>query len=73
LISIPENLAARFRALVPPRQRSKMLVRLIEKEIAEKENELYACAKAVEKDEALTKEMEDWEITLQDGLENETR
>jgi hypothetical protein len=33
---------------------------------------LYECAAAVEKDHLLNDEMKDWDITLQDGLENES-
>ena len=34
-----------------------------------KEQELYECALAVEKDANLNKEMEAWDITVNDGLE----
>ncbi len=71
LISIPEQLAIRMKTTFPARQRSKTIARLIEKEVEKREKHLYDCAAAVEKDHALRHEMEDWEITLQDGLDDE--
>ena len=73
LISIPDTLVDRFRSLIPARQRSKVLVRLIELEIEKREKELYECALALEKDEDLSKEMSEWDTTLMDGLHNEAR
>lgn len=68
LISIPDTLVDRFRSLIPARQRSKVIVRLIELEIEKRERDLYECALALEKDEDLNKEMSEWNITLTDGL-----
>ena len=70
LISIPDQLAVRMRATIPARQRSKIITFLIEKEIEKREKTLYECAVAVEQDTDLSNEMKDWEITLQDGLED---
>jgi len=70
LISIPDDIASRMRAAIPQRQRSKVIVRLIEAEIDKREKALYECAVAVEKDASLNKEMKDWDITLQDGMNN---
>lgn len=72
LISIPDSIANRMRAAIPQRQRSKIIVQLLEKEIERREKALYECALAVEKDSALNHEMEDWDVTLQDGLTNES-
>ncbi|MBB71577.1 MAG: hypothetical protein CMF50_04210 [Legionellales bacterium] len=72
LISMPDPLAARMRATLPPRQRSLIISRLIEKEIERREKALYECALAVENDNALQEEMKDWDITLQDGLDDES-
>ena len=72
LISIPDEQAARMRATIPARQRSKVIVKLIENEVARREKLLYDCAVAVEKDEKLSAEMEDWKDTLQDGLMDES-
>lgn len=73
LISLPDTLAARMRVMIPSRQRSKIIVCLIEKEITKREHLLYECAVAVEKDNNLRQEMEDWDVTLQDGLDDESR
>ncbi len=72
LISIPDAIASRMRAAIPQRQRSKVIVRLIEAEIDKREKALYECAVAVENDAALNKEMEDWDVTLSDGINNES-
>jgi hypothetical protein len=71
LISIPDSVASRMRASIPLRQRSKVIVCLIEKEIEKREKALYECAVAVEKDSTLGNEMSDWDVTLQDGLADE--
>lgn len=72
LISLPDQLAARMRATIPARQRSKIITHLIEEEITKRERSLYECALAVENDDALSQEMNDWDITLQDGLSEDT-
>lgn len=72
LISMPDQLAARMRWAIPARQRSKTITLLIEKEIEKREKALYECAAAVEKDSALHHEMKDWDVTLQDGLNDES-
>jgi hypothetical protein len=68
LVSIPDNLFSRMKVLIPSRQRSKVISNLIEKEIKRREKILYECACEVEKDEALNKEMEDWNVTAGDGI-----
>jgi hypothetical protein len=72
LISIPDDLAARMRVAIPARQRSKTITHLIEQEIEKREKTLYECAVAVEKDSKLHDEMKDWDVTLQDGLNDES-
>lgn len=72
LISLPDDLADRFRAAVPDRMRSKTITKLIEKEIERHERKLYEAALAVEQDQELAKEMKDWDVTLDDGLNDET-
>jgi metal-responsive CopG/Arc/MetJ family transcriptional regulator len=66
LISMPDQLAVRMRAAIPQRQRSKVIIKLIEAEIESRNNTLYECALAVEQDHKLNQEMKDWDITLQD-------
>ncbi|MBI2785840.1 MAG: hypothetical protein HYX60_05855 [Legionella longbeachae] len=72
LISMPDKIASRMRASIPPKQRSKVIVELIEKEIEKREKALYECAIAVEQDKALSEEMNDWDVTLQDGFADES-
>jgi hypothetical protein len=73
LISVPDQLASRMRATIPQRQRSKVIAHLIEQEIEKRESMLYDCAMAVEGDQALHDEMKEWDVTLNDGLESESR
>ena len=70
LISLPSELSSKFQTLIPRRQRSQVLCRLIEEEIVKREKALYDCALAVEKDDALNKELQDWSSTLNDGINN---
>jgi len=72
LISMPDKIASRMRAFIPQKQRSKVIVQLIEKEIEQREKALYECAVAVEQDSELSQEMEDWDVTLRDGLSDES-
>jgi hypothetical protein len=57
---------------IPPGKRSKVLSELIEKEIERREKALYQCACEVEEDDALNREMEDWNVTIGDGIDSET-
>ncbi|MAZ77760.1 MAG: hypothetical protein CMF39_03690 [Legionellaceae bacterium] len=72
MISLPKELNSRFQAAVPSRQRSAVIRELLEKEIEKREKKLYDCALAVEADEKLNREMKDWDVTLNDGLDDET-
>ncbi len=71
LISMPDELAMRMKAAIPARQRSKVIVRLLEKEITKRERALYQCANDVENDDALNDEMQDWDPTISDGLKKD--
>ena len=71
LISIPENISNRLRVFIPSRQRSRVISNLIEVEISRREKELCDCAAEVEKDNILNSEMEEWNITINDGLQEE--
>lgn len=63
ITSISDQLALRMRAVIPEREKNKIITRLIELEIKRREKALFECATAVEKDTALQKEMQDWDIT----------
>lgn len=71
LVSIPDQLAARMRAAIPARQRSKTIAHLIEEEVEKREQHLYDCAVAVEKNKVLHNEMAEWDATLNDGLDDD--
>ena len=71
LISLPDQLAVRMRSVITDRQRSKTITHLIEKEVEKRERLLYECALVVENDSALNKEMDEWNITLNDGLDDD--
>jgi len=72
IVSLPEDLVTRMRALIPNRQRSQVIARLLEEELKRREQELYECARQVERDEELNRDMEDWEATVGDGIEPES-
>jgi hypothetical protein len=71
LVSLSDELYDRMQAVIPPRQRSKVVAELLEAEVSRRERELYECALAVEQDERLHAEMADWDLTVGDGTETE--
>ena len=72
LVSLSDKLYARMVAVIPPRQRSKVVAGLLEEEVRRRERELYKCALAVEQDEQLHNEMADWDVTVGDGIKTDT-
>ena len=71
LVSLPSDLVKRMRTVIPTRKRSQVLKDLLEKEIDRREEALFQCALAVEKDEELNQEMAEWDVTIGDGVEPE--
>ena len=73
LIRLPEDVAARFKAAVPSRQRNKFVAELVATAVARHEDELAKIAALVTSDEKrnpkIARETGDWEATLGDGLE----
>lgn len=69
LVSIPDSLYSRMMATIPSRQRSKVIAKLLEDEIGKREQELYQAALAAEQDDELNAEMNDWGVTVGDGIE----
>jgi len=73
LIRLPEDVAARFKAAVPARQRNKFVADLVARAVARQEDELTRIAAAVTDEERrnpeLAQEMRDWEATIGDGME----
>ena len=72
LISLPDNLLARMRTVIPNRQRSRIIAEVLESEIEKRKRELYECAREVEMDKSLNTEMSGWDLTVGDGIEPET-
>jgi hypothetical protein len=72
LVSVPDDLVGRMKAVIPPRQRSKILTKLLEDEVKIRETKLYQCARKVESDQSLNAEMEDWNTTVGDGIDAES-
>jgi len=72
LISVPDDLLARMRAVIPNRQRSRIIAEVLENEVERRERELYECAHDVEADKALNTQMSEWDLTVGDGIEPKT-
>jgi len=72
LISVPDDLLARMRAVIPNRQRSRIIAEVLENEVERRERELYECAHDVEADKALNIQMSEWDLTVGDGIEPKT-
>ena len=66
-VSIPDPIARRFQAAVPPRRRSRTITRLIEEELAKHEDELAAACRAANNDASLNREIEEWQ-SFDDGV-----
>jgi len=60
-LSIPDEVAERFRSAIPPRKRSGVVVRLIERELAQRDKTLAAACIAANQDESLQKEIDEWQ------------
>jgi len=72
LVSLSDDLVRRMRSLIPNGKRSQIIAKLLEEELVRREEELYKRAAEVERNEALNKEMEEWEATVGDGIEPES-
>ena len=75
LIRLPEELATRLKAVVPPRKRNKFVSALVAEALSKHETQLAEIAAQVTADEmqdpALKQEMQDWNVTLSDGVPEE--
>ena len=60
-LSIPDPVAKRFQAAVPPRQRSRLVTRLIEAELKNESNALAAACRKANQDEVLNQEIDEWQ------------
>lgn len=73
LIRLPDEIAAKFKAAIPARQRNKFVAELVASAVARHEENLAKIATAVTNDEKrnpdIAQEMRDWEATAGDGLQ----
>ena len=67
-LSIPDKVARRFQAAVPARQRSRLVTRLLEQELTERDNSLAAACRAANRDKALEQEVSEWQA-FEDEIE----
>ena len=66
-LSIPDAIAYRFQVAVPARQRSKLVTRPLEQNLAEREDLLALACRAANKDTKLNKETDEWQA-FEDGV-----
>ena len=60
-VSLPDALARRFQAAVPPRRRSSTVARLLEAELSKREGELAKACEAANADSRLAEEIAEWQ------------
>lgn len=60
-LSIPDPVAKRFQATVPPRQRSRLITRLIESELHKESDLLAESCRRANHDETLNQEIDEWQ------------
>jgi hypothetical protein len=60
-LCIPDAIAHRLQAAVPPRQRSRFVSRLLEGSLASHEDDLAAACRAANEDTELEREIDDWQ------------
>ncbi len=66
-LSIPDAVAHRFQVAVPPRQRSRLIARLLEDVLSEHEDSLATACRAANRDKALEQEIDAWQA-FDDGV-----
>ena len=59
-LSIPDAVAHRFQVAVSPRQRSRLVTRLLEEALSKHEDSLAAACRAANRDKALVREIDEW-------------
>ena len=74
LIRLPDEIAARLKAAIPPRQRNNFVVELLKTALAAHEAQLGKIADEVTREELATPELiaedRDWNAALADGLDD---
>jgi len=66
--SLPEEIISSLHQLVPANEQDQFVASVLRKALEMQEQALYECALAVEQDEALNAEIDDWQVTLTDGI-----
>ena len=66
-LSIPDAVAHRFHVVVPSRQRSRLVTRLLEDVLSEHDDSLATACRAANRDKALEREIDDWQA-FDDGV-----
>jgi len=67
-LSIPDDIAERFRSAIPSRKRSSVITSLIERELEHRNKALAAACLAANQDEALNHDIEEWQ-SFEDSVE----
>ena len=60
-LSIPDAVARRFQVAVPPRQRSRLVTRLLEETLSRHDDLLAAACRGANRDKALAREIDAWQ------------
>lgn len=68
LIHIPEDLASKFRALIPSKQRSKYIENILQKNLLEEDNILLKCATQIEADKDINELIADFNNIPEGGV-----
>jgi hypothetical protein len=71
--SLPEEIIHSLHQLVPADEQDEFVASVLRKALEQQEQALYECALAVEQDEELNAELDDWQVTLTDGIWRTTR
>jgi hypothetical protein len=66
---IPDTLARRFQAAVPARQRSRLVARLLDRVLSERDDTLAAACRAANRDRSLQRDIEEWQ-SFDDRIED---
>ena len=66
--SLPEEIIHSLNQLVPTGEQDEFVARVLRNALEQQEQALYECALAVEQDEGLNAELDDWQVTLADGM-----
>ena len=66
--SLPEEIISSLHQFVPADQQDQFVASVLRKALEQQEQALYECALAVEQDEELNAEIDDWHVTRTDGI-----